>query len=247
MPALTVRNLRVNFNNATTTKIVFDELSFSVERGEFVAIVGKSGCGKTTLLNCIAGLRAYEGQILHDGSRKTCRHIGYVFQTPRLLNWLTLAENVGLALRATHFTLSEVQTRVEQRLKEFEVNAEIARKYPLSCSEGEKARVSLARAFVSDADLILMDEPFSSLDWLTAKNIKDRLVTNLKGFEGVVLLVTHNISEALALAHRVLVLDGSPAKLVCDRKLRASSGEKLTGEAVNHLEQEIMEALKHEY
>ena len=246
MSALTVSNLQVDFNNATSTKIVFDGLSFSVERGEFVAIVGKSGCGKTTLLNCIAGLRAYEGQILHDGSGEPCRHIGYVFQTPRLLNWLTLAENVGLALRATHFTLTEVQTRVEQRLKEFELNDETARKYPLSCSEGEKARASLARAFVSDADLILMDEPFSSLDWLTAKSIKDRLVANLNNFDGVVLLVTHNISEALALSDRIFVLNGTPAELVRDIRLRTTNGEKLNSAEASRCEQEIMETLKHE-
>jgi ABC-type nitrate/sulfonate/bicarbonate transport system ATPase subunit len=210
MDLLTVNNLKVTYRNSNDT-VVLDNISFSIQDGEFVSVIGPSGCGKTTLLHCIAGLRVYEGTISLHGEKPGNR-IGYVFQTPRLLNWLTMRENVAAPLRVCGTPLVDLESMVSQRLRDFEVE-HIADKYPLFCSEGEKARAALARAFVLSSELVLMDEPFANLDRMTADKIRTRLIAILKENASAVLFVTHNLSEAVSLSDRVLVLSDKPTRV----------------------------------
>lgn len=206
----------MSFDNSGEQIAVLGGLSFEVGRGEFVSIVGPSGCGKTTLLNCVAGLAPdscrISGHILFSDGNGERTPSAYVFQTPRLLNWLTIEKNVNLPLLDGRLGKSESARVVAENLARFEI-ADIKKKYPLFCSEGEKSRAALARAFVTDAELILMDEPFGNLDSLTAGKIRDRLARIFEDTEKTALFVTHNLREAVCLSHRVIVLSRKPARI----------------------------------
>jgi len=192
---------------------VLGQICFSVEKGEFLAIVGPSGCGKTTLLNLIAGLDAdYEGDIALEGvAEKALPNIGYIFQTPRLLPWRTVFENICLALK----TPALKEGFVEKLLAEAGLT-EFRDAYPEKLSLGQRRRAAIVRAFAIVPDLLLMDEPFVSLDRPTAERLR-RLLLDIWGARPTtVLFVTHDLDEAIALADRVLVLSDGPATLLAD-------------------------------
>lgn len=182
-------------------------LEFSVAESEFVCILGPSGCGKTTLLNLIAGLDGgYEGQIsLADG---IAEHLAYVFQTPRLLPWRTVRENIALVL--DH---SEPATRIVTGLIAAVGLEGFADAYPGQLSLGMQRRAALGRAFARDPRILLMDEPFVSLDEAAAERLRALLIEILAERPTIVLFVTHDRREAAKLADRILVLSGAPATL----------------------------------
>jgi sulfonate transport system ATP-binding protein len=169
---------------------VLDGLDIDIDRGEFVALLGRSGSGKSTLLKALAGLDTrVEGRITIEGT------VGVAFQEPRLLPWKRLIDNIRLAGPKADEALREVGLHGKERA------------WPLTLSGGEAQRAALARALVREPDLLLLDEPFSALDALTRITIH-RLVKDLWARRGIgVLLVTHDVDEALELAGRVLVLD----------------------------------------
>ncbi len=180
---------------------------------EVVALVGPSGCGKTTMLNIAAGLdRAFDGRVERrpraDGREST---LGYVFQDPRLLPWRTVRENIALALPKAE----RHSDRIDALLDIMELTGRGDR-FPQQLSLGMARRVALARAFVVDPDLLLMDEAFVSLDEPTAQRLRTLLVTMLERRPTAVLFVTHNLREALGLADRLLVLSPSPGRVVAE-------------------------------
>ena len=183
---------------------VLRDLSLSVAHGEFVALVGPSGCGKTTLLNLCSGwLQPSAGRV-----RRPDR-LRMVFQQEGLFPWLTAGENIQLGLR--HLADSKAQRRRGAQLLELVGLASFEHHYPHQLSGGMRQRVELARALAGDTDLLLMDEPFSSLDYLTRLRMRQELAVLLREQPRTVLLVTHDIEEAAQLADRVLVLSGRPA------------------------------------
>ncbi|MBX6384380.1 MAG: ABC transporter ATP-binding protein [Microbispora sp.] len=192
-PVATVRGLTRRFGDRT----VLDRLDLTIARGEFVALLGRSGSGKSTLLRALAGLdEEIEGDLKVDGS------VAVAFQEPRLVPWKRVRDNLTLGL-----TTPDAAGRAEAALAEVGL-AERARAWPLTLSGGEAQRASLARALVREPGLLLLDEPFSALDALTRITMH-RLVLDLWAAHGpAVLLVTHDVDEALLLADRVLVLDG---------------------------------------
>jgi NitT/TauT family transport system ATP-binding protein len=185
---------------------VIDGLSFSLGKGEVGALVGPSGCGKTTLLRIIAGLDAdYEGEVhLPDHGR-----LGMVFQEPRLLPWRTLEQNVRLA--APQVTDDELTTL-------FAALGLTAHRqhYPGELSLGLARRVALARAFAVNPDLLLLDEPFVSLDDALATRLRDELAELVTRRPVTTLLVTHNVEEAIALADRLFLLSPSPTRVTAE-------------------------------
>jgi ABC-type nitrate/sulfonate/bicarbonate transport system ATPase subunit len=185
---------------------VLSELAFSLGAGEVAALVGPSGCGKTTLLRIIAGLdREYEGTVELPAHGT----LGMVFQEPRLLPWRTVEQNVRLAApAATDSTLDSL----------FQTLGLAAHRdhYPGELSLGLARRVALARAFAVEPDLLLLDEPFVSLDDALAARLREELAELVNSRPVTTLLVTHDVDEAIALADRLLLLSASPARVIAE-------------------------------
>jgi len=188
--------------------VAIRDLHIELEAGEFVCLVGPSGCGKTTLLNIISGLdRQFDGSI-GTGEGKAAPRMGYVFQNPRLLPWRTVRENIDLALPA-----DEDGGDIGHLLEVMDL-AQWQGQYPQKLSGGMSRRVALARAFAIRPTLLLMDEPFVSLDPPTARRIRQLLVNVWRERPHTVLFVTHDLREAITLADRLVFLSGPPATVL---------------------------------
>jgi sulfonate transport system ATP-binding protein len=190
-PAVTVNNLRRAYGN----RLVIDNLNLCIERGEFVALLGESGCGKTTLLRALAGLDPIDG-----GRIVAPRRPAVVFQEHRLLPWDSLWRNVSLGLHAT-----DARTRAAAALAEVGLGDRLD-DWPRNLSGGQAQRVALARALVQQPELLLLDEPFAALDALTRIRMHDLVRELVMSHRPGVLLVTHDVDEAIALADRILVM-----------------------------------------
>jgi NitT/TauT family transport system ATP-binding protein len=198
-----------------------DSASLSTEPGEFVCILGPSGCGKSTLLNILSGLDdQYEGEAEIFGEPVSAQlergiRIAYVFQEPRLMPWRTVRSNIEFALQAAGFAQPEWRERVDRVLALVELS-KFAEFYPLQLSGGMQQRAAIARAFAVDPEVLLMDEPFSALDELTARRLRQQLLTIWGEFRSTVLFVTHNAFEATFLADRILMMTRGPGARFCD-------------------------------
>ncbi len=193
--------------------IALKDLRFTARRGEFVCLLGPSGCGKTTLLNIIAGLdRDFDGQVsLPTAPGKEEPVIGYVFQNPRLLPWRTVIENIKLVL-----TPEQAASGIVEDLLAATELQEFPHAYPERLSVGMSRRVALVRAFAVQPDLLLMDEPFVSLDEPTADRLRLLLLEIWRAHPTTVLFVTHDTREAAVLADRIILLSSAPGSIVMD-------------------------------
>jgi ABC-type nitrate/sulfonate/bicarbonate transport system ATPase subunit len=186
------------------------DLQLSFNSGEFVCLVGPSGCGKTTLLNIIAGLdHDYEGSVSFDLRRSDPR-IGYVFQNPRLLPWQTVRENIELAMEDNSSSENIDELLDVMQLTQFQ------HVYPERLSLGMSRRVAIIRAFAVNPDVLLMDEPFVSLDAPTARQVRKLLITLWQQRPHTVLFVTHDLREAITLADRIVFLAAAPMKVITE-------------------------------
>jgi NitT/TauT family transport system ATP-binding protein len=213
-------------------KCAIQDLRFTTRPGEFVAIVGPSGAGKTTLLKIISGLDpAFEGSLqLPPMSR-----LGFMFQEPRLMPWLTVAQN--LTLVAPHTSAEQLAQALERVGL-----SDCAALFPKQLSGGMQRRVALLRAFLVEPQLLLMDEPFQSLDLPTADQLRAQLQSLWQIKKPTVLFVTHNLMEALSLADRVLFLTGSPSAVALDFAVDAPRPRGLDSGAVQGLAQQLLQA-----
>jgi NitT/TauT family transport system ATP-binding protein len=196
---------------------VLDQVSFSARRGEFVTIIGPSGCGKTTLLNCIAGLTAYDdGRILVEGARVDAPGAdrAFVFQQASLLPWRTIAKNVayGLELRR-ELPAERIRARVAEVLELVGLTG-FEGHFPHQVSGGMQQRANLARALAVDPQLILMDEPFGALDALTKEALQDELSALIGQIDRTTVFITHDITEAVFLADKVIAMSARPGRIV---------------------------------
>jgi len=188
-------------------------LSLTVGAGEIVAVVGGSGCGKSTLLRLISGLdKPTDGSIGLDGTPviEPRPEIGLVFQEPRLMPWLTIANNVAFGIR--HLSAQEQETRVSECLTRVGVESH-ADHWPRELSGGQAQRVALARALVGRPKVLLLDEPFSALDALTRSDLQGHLLDLWAYDRPTMILVTHDIEEALFLADRIVVMEPNPGRV----------------------------------
>ena len=188
-------------------------VSLTVDLGEIVAIVGGSGCGKSTMLRAIAGLDApTRGRIALDGATISAPHekIGIVFQEPRLLPWLTVAQNVAFGVG--HLPAAERAARVDTALDRVGL-ADKAHVWPRELSGGQAQRVAIARALVPRPEVLLLDEPFSALDAFTRADLQQHLLALWADSRPTLVLVTHDVDEAIALADRILVMRPRPGRI----------------------------------
>ena len=188
-------------------------IRLTIPSGEILAHVGGSGCGKTTLLRLVAGLdSATTGTIRLDGASVLAPHpgIGLVFQEPRLLPWLDIADNVGFGL--VDLTRTERRTRVAHVLERVGLSAH-RRRWPRDLSGGQQQRAAIARAFVAAPKVLLLDEPFSALDAVTREDLHRHLLALWEETRPTIVLVTHDVGEAVALADRVVVLRPHPGRI----------------------------------
>jgi NitT/TauT family transport system ATP-binding protein len=211
-------------------------LSLEVAAGEFVALVGPSGCGKTTFLNIVAGLdRDFTGGVrLAPRPDGQPARVGYVFQEPRLLPWRTVYENIALVLPP-----HRADNQVKDMLRA--VGLPMAQDlYPPQLSVGMSRRVAIARAFAIEPDLLLMDEPFVSLDHDTVEQLRDLLLELWHARPTTVLFVTHDMREALVLADRLVLLSGTPGRVVADVAVSLARNRRHSSVEIERLRDEIL-------
>lgn len=222
-PLLELRNVTKEFidNNGNCTKIL-NNINLIINHNEFISIVGPSGCGKSTLLRIMMGLEKYtNGEILFKGmSMKTDGtvnpHMAMVFQSFGLFPWLTVVENVEFGLESMHMP------KVQRRKKSLSIIQDVGLEgfeaaYPRELSGGMKQRVGIARALVMDPEILVMDEPFSALDPLTAEALREEILkvwSNKLATPEVVIMVTHNIEEAVYLSDKVIILSHRPGSVL---------------------------------
>lgn len=194
--------------------MVLDRVFLSVQPGEFVSIVGPSGCGKTTLLHLFAGLtQPSEGRVLFNGKPVVSGpQSAIVFQNPALLPWRTVKRNISYGLECLRVDARQAALKADSLL-DFVGLSGFGLHYPYELSRGMQQRVSLARALAVDPEILLMDEPFASLDALTREAMQKELLTIWEKTHKTVVFVTHQVSEAVFLSDRVVVLAGSPARV----------------------------------
>jgi len=200
---------------------VFEDVSFGVDKGEFVCIIGHSGCGKSTILNVMAGLdEASEGVIAMDGRevRGPSLERGVVFQNYSLLPWLSALHNVtfGVAARNRAWSKAQVRDHAMRYLEMVGLGGGAERRKPSQLSGGMRQRVSIARAFATQPSLLLLDEPFGALDALTRGSIQDELLKIWAETRQTVFMITHDVDEAILLADRILLMTNGPFARVAE-------------------------------
>lgn len=219
-PLLQINDLSYSYHSLTGETYALSHVSFQIQPGEFVAIVGPSGCGKSTLLSLIAGLLTPEsGQIVCTSSR-----IGYMLQRDHLFEWRTIYQNVCLGLEINHCATKEYLTYIDMLLKEYDLDA-FRDKYPSELSGGMKQRAALIRTMALKPDLLLLDEPFSALDYQTRLQVSGDICQKIRDANKTALLITHDLSEAISLADRILVLTARPATILDDIGIQLTTTE----------------------
>ena len=224
---LSVRNIRKSFSGKAGEIAVLDDLSFGINECDFVSIIGPSGCGKTTIFNIIAGLLEPDsGTMQYRGTEiESLRgRVGYMMQKDLLFPWRTVLGNVLLGLETRGVDRAEAEGKARGYLKGFGLSG-FENAYPNTLSGGMRQRVALIRTLIMDPDILLLDEPFSALDYQTRLYLEGVLKDAVETYNKTVILVTHDIDEAVALSKRVIVLSGRPArvKVVHDIDLSATS------------------------
>jgi NitT/TauT family transport system ATP-binding protein len=232
--SLEVREKRFPPVGDAPAKLVLKQVRLAVEPSETVALIGPSGCGKTTLLNIIARLdRDFSGQLqLAEPTR-----IAYIFQEPRLLPWRTVADNLRLVLDGA----PDLDRRIEAALAEVGLDG-AAKVFASRLSLGMARRVALARAFVVRPDLLLLDKPFVSLDEPTAHRLRLLLLDLLAAHATTAVFVTHNLREAIMVAHRLLFLSSSPGQLVAEARVELGRAERRDEAAIEACRSRLLAA-----
>jgi len=214
-PFLKVEDLCMSFRNGKGDLDVLQDITFSMKEQEFLCVLGPSGSGKSTLLRLIAGLlKPSIGRILYGGSGEPPQ-VGLVFQQANLMPWRTVRQNIALPLEIMGIEEAEIDQRVNEMISMIGLEG-FSESWPSQLSGGMAQRVAIARAFIQKPDLLLLDEPFGSLDALTRDKMGGELLHIWQAQRTAVIMVTHSISEALLLSDRVLVFSRRPGSIVRD-------------------------------
>jgi NitT/TauT family transport system ATP-binding protein len=219
--AVSLRGVTKVYDNGV---VALGPLDLDVGKGEFVSLLGPSGCGKSTALRLIAGLNAPTSGTVAVARREggpASNSIGFVFQEPTLMPWTSVRENVRLPLKLAHAPAAETDARVHEALAQVGLS-EFADAFPRELSGGMKMRVSLARALVTDPDILLMDEPFAALDEITRFRLNNDLLAVWRDLNKTVIFVTHSVFESVYLSQRVIVMTPRPGRIRAELRIDAS-------------------------
>ena len=240
--AISISEVSKAFGHGKTTLHALDRVSLDVALGEFVCLIGASGCGKSTLLSLVAGLDTPTAGTIGTSGRK----VALMFQEPALFPWLTAAKNVELALRPSGMAAQARRNRAAELLEAVHLRG-FGNKRPHELSGGMRQRVALARALATDADVLLMDEPFGALDAMTRDLLHDELDRICMDRGLTVLFVTHNVREAVRLGDRVVVLSSRPGRVIDEfpvpipgpRRIDSTQVAQLAGTITDRLREEM--------
>lgn len=213
--AVTVNDVTQVYVTEERATLAVQQIDFDIGRGEFVSLIGPSGCGKTTLLSIIAGLiRPTLGRVTVSGKLVDgpSNRVGYMLQQDYLFPWRTIVENACMGLEITGTLTQEKRQGVLHLLEELGL-LDFKDYYPAQLSGGMRQRVALVRTLATEPELLLLDEPFSALDYQTKLQLEDLVVEILRAKKKTALLVTHDISEAIAMSDRIIVLDPNPGRI----------------------------------
>lgn len=212
-PLLTITDLSYTYLTLQSTTKALSDINFTLYPGEFLAVVGPSGCGKSTLLNLISGLlEPTTGSITPSSTDPHSPKIGYMFQKDHLLSWRTVLSNIYLGLEIQQQLTDENKERIDTLLKAYGL-WEFRDYHPHQLSGGMRQRVALIRTLALSPDLLLLDEPFSALDYQSRRVLADEVWHILKQQKKTALLITHDLEEAIALSDRILILSNRPGTI----------------------------------
>ena len=215
-------NVSMHYHSKQGETVALKEVNFSVSEGEFVAIIGPSGCGKTTLLSLSAGLISpTKGRVINDGYS-----FGYMLQKDELFPWRTIEKNIFLPLEIKKSNTPEHRARALALAEKYGLK-QFLKNYPSSLSGGMRQRAALIRTLAVNPDVLLLDEPFSALDYQTRLSVCDDVYKIIRSEKKTALLITHDISEAISVADKIFVLSKRPARVVAEHTLQFSETEPL--------------------
>ena len=227
---------------------VLEQIRYRIENGQFVSIVGPSGCGKTTLLRIIAGLeKESAGRVLLDGDEliKGSETIGLVFQEYALFPWRTTLQNIEMGLEIKGVDREKRRLTAMEYIKTFDLSG-FEHRYPRELSGGMKQRVAIARTLIMNPRVVLMDEPFGSLDSQTRNGLQEFLL-GIWGKRGdTILFVTHNVDEAVFLSDQIIVLSKRPARIVKTFEVGLRRPRDRTGQECNEIRRDVLKVLSEE-
>ncbi len=217
---------------------IYENVSFSIEKGEFICLIGHSGCGKSTILNNLAGLNSISGgsiKMQDEEVEKPSLERGVIFQNHSILPWLTVLKNVTMAIKCKFKTMSkeDIESRANYFLKMVNLEDHIHKK-PSELSGGMKQRVGIARAFAIEPSLLLMDEPFGALDALTRGKLQDKLVEICDKTKQTTFMITHDIDEAILLSDKILLMSDGPEARVAETVIVDIPKPRNRSQIVNH-------------
>ncbi len=226
--------------------LVLDNISFDVKKGEFLCVVGPTGCGKTTFLNCLTNLyKITDGSILVNGEPVNLKkhNVAYIFQENSVMQWLTVEKNIAFGLATKNLTKEEKQKSVEEFM-EIVGLTEYRNYYPRQLSASMIQRVSIARAFASQPELLLMDEPYGQLDLILKYKLEDELIKLWERTGTTVIFITHNIEEAVYMGNRVLVLTNKPTTVKKFIDIDIQHPRDISSDAFVSLRNEVTDLIK---
>jgi len=245
------KGVQISINDLThrytpKSPVTFDEVNIEAQPGESLIIIGRSGCGKSTLLHILAGLlNKTSGAVAINGKEVTEPSSKWVmmFQAPHLFPWMTVEEIIGIGLRFAYMPKTQIKERVSEAISLVHLE-EYAQNNTQDLSGGQQQRVALARSLVMEPEMLLLDEPFSALDAFTRANLQKDVRAISKQLGINIVMVTHDIDEAILMADRVLVMAGAPGKIVHDLKVDLPEPRDREDDAVKKMRAELMQTFQ---
>lgn len=236
----------INLTKKFGDLLVLDNVSFSIKKGEFVCVVGPTGCGKSTFLNLLSCLiEPTKGQILIDGEPANPKkhNLAFVFQEPSTFPWLTVEGNIGMGLELKKVPAQLRKERIEKIITLMGLES-FRNSYPHQLSVSTEQRMVIGRAFAMEPDLLLMDEPYGQMDIKMRFYLEDEVIRLWKELGTTVIFITHNIEEAVYLAERVLILSNKPAKVKEDIKINLPHPRDVTNDEFIKIRKYITDQIK---